>query len=68
MFINKEEKLKFIATSRKRISFIKKILSINDINSNDIFYIEWYLLKTTQIRRTKIKVKSTNKISDIFNK
>jgi hypothetical protein len=56
MFINKEEKIRVIATGSQRIYFIKKTLNIENVKLNDVFYIEWYLLKTTQLRRSKIKV------------
>ena len=57
MFINKEEKLEVKATGRKRISFIKKVLHINNIKIDDIFFIEWYWLCGTTLRRKKILVK-----------
>jgi hypothetical protein len=57
MFINKEEKIEFKITGSKRISFIKKILQIENVKLNDIFYIEWYFLNKTKLRSTKIKVK-----------
>jgi len=57
MFIDKEEKLEIKATGSRRICFIKKYLNLKNIKLNEVFYIEWYVLKTTQLRRNKIKVK-----------
>jgi hypothetical protein len=68
MFVNKEEKLKLQITNFKRLFLFQKVFEDNNIKMGDILEIPWYYLKTSSLRRYKLKLKCDECGKDFYNR